>query len=230
VRKPTLGVRLLGVGWLFFLASSSGASTMGFTRHFHFPPGTEPNLHWISLPWSYQPEDVGTLGALDAEDLCEDLGEAGSIASILRWDEPTSTFIEYPCGTENPFLLNQAEGYGVRGSPGQTVQGFVVGVHEDSFAYSISPSGGSQLSWLSIPYHMKVPEKHGDLTINAEDLCRQIGLAEVLAIVRWDDAADVFESYACGSELETPFEILRGESYGVVNRSGQTIQWHPIHY
>lgn len=206
------------------------ASTMGFARQFDLPPSAGPSLHWISLPWSYQPQDVGTPGVLDAEDLCRDLGGEETVAAVLRWDEPTSTVQEHTCGTENPFALDRGEGYGVRNVPGRTIRGAVVGAHDDAFAYSIPATAGSQLSWLSVPYHLRIPENHGDLGIDAEDLCRQIGLTEVLAVVRWNAAVGAYEAYGCGSELAMPFEIVRGLAYGVINRGQQTLDWQPIHY
>ena len=212
------------------IAGATQASTMGFSRQFYFPPSTGLGLHWIAPPWNYQPQDVGVVGVLDAEDLCQDLGGEDTIGGILRWDETTSTLVEHPCGAPDPFPLSKGEGYGLRNVPGETILGALTGVHDDSFSYSISPSGGSQLSWLSVPYHLRVPESHGDLRVDAEDLCRQIGPSEVLAIIRWDDQAGAYETYGCGSEFQAPFEIVRGEAYGVVNRSGQTIDWQPIHY
>jgi hypothetical protein len=206
------------------------AAIMGFTRQFHFPPSAGPSLHWVALPWNYQPQDVGTPGVLDAEDLCQDLGGEDTIAAVLRWDEATSAFAEHLCGAADPFALDQGEGYGLRNVPGETFLGALAGVHDDTFAYSIPPSGGSQLSWLSVPYHLRIPEKHGSLTVDAEDLCRQIGLSEVLAIVRWNDEVGAYEAYGCGSALQPPFELVRGEAYGVVNRMGQTVDWQPIHY
>lgn len=212
------------------ISTPAMASTMGFTRQFDFPPSAGPSLHWIALPWKYQPQDVGTPGTLDAEDLCQDLGGEATVAAILRWDEATSTFGEHLCGSGDPFPLVLGEGYGLRNVPGQTIRGAVAGVHNDSFAYSIPVSGSSQLSWLSVPYHLRIPEKQGDLRIDAEDLCRQIGSTEVLAIVRWDADVGAYEAYGCGSELQEPFEVVRGEAYGVINRAQETIDWQPTHY
>lgn len=225
-RRPAVLVGLL----ILVPSLSANASTMGFTRQFYFPPGTSPTLHWIALPWSYQPQDVGTAGVLDAEDLCQDLGGSATVEAVLRWDEATSTFVEYLCATTGPFPLSLGEGYGVRNVPGETILGAVAGTHDDAFSYSIAPTGGSQLSWLSVPYHLRMPEKHGDLDVDAEDLCRQIGSSEVLAVMHWNDETEAYEAYGCGSDFETPFEITRGDGYGVINRSGQTIDWQPIHY
>ena len=86
------------------------------------------------------------------------------------------------------------------------------------------------MTWISVPYHLQVPENGGTLRVTAEDLCRQIGSAEVLAILRWDEASASYRAYGCGSSFEAPFEIERGQGYGVVNRPGQTIDWQPLHY
>ncbi|MBZ0112295.1 MAG: hypothetical protein K8J08_07545, partial [Thermoanaerobaculia bacterium] len=228
-----LALPILAVALLFLVASAASsqvAVVMGFTRQFNFPPTTGPNLHWISLPWVYEPVDVGTIGTLDAEDLCQDLGGVAAVGSILRWNEASSTFTEYACGAGGPFALVEGTAYAVRNAPGATLLGAVAGVHDNSFTYSIAPSGGSQLSWLSVPYHLRIPERHGDLLVTAEDLCRQIGSTEILAIVRWDEPSAAYQAYGCGSELDAPFEIERSTAYGVVNRAGQTITWQPIHY
>lgn len=222
--------RLVATLLLAGIASPTGAATMGFTRQFDFPPTAGPNLHWISIPWRYQPLDFGTPGALDAEDLCQDLGGDETIAAVVRWDEASSTFVEYSCGADSPFALAKGTAYALRNVSGEAILGALAGAHDDSFAYSIPPSGASQLSWLSVPYHLRIPEKHGDLRITAEDLCRQIGSDEVFAIVRWHEPSAAYEAYGCGSTFQAPFEIVRGEGYGLVNRPNQTIEWQPIHY
>jgi hypothetical protein len=201
---------------------------MAFTRQFYYP-ASGPSLHWIALPWRYQPQDVGTIGQLDTRDLCQDLGGASTIAAIVRWDNATSTLIEHSCGG-SPFPLTEGTAYALRNASGQTILGALVGAHDDAFTYSIPASGGSQLSWLSIPGHVRIPEKHGDPRVTAEDLCRQIGNSEVLAIVRFEEASGLYRAYGCGSAFETPFDIVRGEAYAVVNRPGQAIVWQPLHY
>jgi hypothetical protein len=203
---------------------------MGFTRQFLFPPTGGANLHWISIPWIYQPLDVGTPGTLDVEDLFQDLGGDQTIAAVVRWDEASSTFVEHPCGAGSPFVLAQGIAYGLRNVPGQTINGALAGAHDNAFSYSVPPTGGSQLSWLSVPYHVRIPEKHGDLRVTAEDLCRQIGSSTVLAIMRWDEPSGAYQVCGCGSALQAPFEVARGEGYGVINRPGQTINWQPTHY
>lgn len=233
--SPRTGLTLpiLAVALLFSMASTASsqvAVTMGFTRQFNFPPTTGPNLHWVSLPWVYEPVDVGTIGTLDAEDLCQDLGGEATVGSVLLWNEASSTFTEHACGAGSPFALVEGTAYGIRNAPGATILGAVAGVHDNSFTYSIAPSGGSQLSWLSVPYHLRIPERYGDLLVTAEDLCRQIGSSEVLAIIRWDEPSAAYHAFGCGSDLEAPFEIERGTAYGVVNRTSQTVTWQPIHY
>lgn len=204
--------------------------TMGFTRQFNFPYASVTNLHWISIPWKYLPQDTGTIGVLDAEDLCADLGGSQTIAAVLRWNEATSSLVEHPCGAASPFALAEGTGYALRNAAGSGIAGALAGAHDNAFSYSIAATGGSQLSWLSVPYHLRIPEKFGDLLVNAEDLCRQIGSSELLAITRWNNDQSAYEAYGCGSTFVAPFEINRGESYGVVNRATQTIVWQPIHY
>lgn len=212
------------------LCGPAAAATMGFTRQFDFPPTTGPNVHWISLPWRYSPQDVGTSGLVDAEDVCQDLGGAPAVAAVLRWNEASSTLIEHACGTGSPFPILKGVGYAVRNGAGRTILGAVAGAHDDLFAYSIPSTSGSELTWLSVPYHLRIPSKPGDLRVTAEDLCRQIGAAEIFAVVRWNETAAAYEAYGCGSALQAPFEIERGTAYGVVNRPGQTIAWQPIHF
>ena len=220
----------LGIALAAAIPVASSVASVGFTHKFSFPPSSGPNLHWISLPWAYHPIDFGTLGVLDAEDLCRDLESNGSVSSVVRWEETTSTFEEHSCGAADPFPLTQAISYAVRNAPAQAIAGAVAGAHDDAYIYSIPPSGGSQVTWISVPYHLQIPENGGTLRITAEDLCRQIGSAEVLAILRWDETLASYRAYGCGSAFEAPFELERGQGYGVVNRPGQTIDWQPLHY
>jgi len=213
---------------LLLLASHAGAqSSMGFKHNVILDATSTPALHWLSLPYLYAPEDAGTPGILDAEDLCQDLD---GIAAVLAWDEPSSTFVEHLCGDPSPFALEQGIGVGIRLEPVRHLFAPLSGSHDDGFAYSIPPSGGSQLTWLSVPNHVRIPEKLGDSRVTAEDLCRQIGETEVLAIVRWSRDDGAYEAYGCDSVFHEPFQLVRGEAYGVVNRTNQTIDWLPIHY
>jgi hypothetical protein len=200
---------------------------MGFKHNVTFEATPAAALRWLSLPYLYTPQDAGTPGTLDAEDLCQDLD---GIAAVLRWDEPTSTFAEHPCGEPSAFALEQGIGFGIRLGPDRHLFSALSGGHDDGFVYSIAPSGGSQLTWLSVPLHVRIPEKRGDSRVTAEDLCRQIGETEVIAVVRWNAEAAAYETYGCGSAFHEPFQLVRGEAYGVVNRSNQTIDWQPIHY
>lgn len=214
---------------LALLVSTSGAaqSSIAFKQNVILESSPTSILHFVSLPFVYTPPDVGTIGTLDAEDLCQDLD---GVAAVLRWDEPSSTFVEHQCGDASPFGLSQGVGYAVRLPPNFGIRSALSGGHDDAFAYSIPPSGGSQLAWLSVPYHVRIPEKHGDSRVTAEDLCRQIGLAEVAAILRWNRELGAYEAYACGSTFQEPFQLARGEGYGVINLPNETIDWQPIHY
>lgn len=205
------------------------ASDMGFKLRVDIISDPSPQLFWLSIPYRYTPEDVGTQGTVDAEDFCQDLS-SGGVSAVVRWDEPSSTFVEHPCGGGMPFALTVGTGYGVRVTAGWSINSNIAGSHDDGFAYSIPPSGDGQLSWLSVPYHLRVPEHGFNLPVSAEDLCRQIGSSEVLAIVRWDGPTGAYQAYGCGSVFEAPFEVVRGRAYGMVNRTGQTIDWQPIHF
>lgn len=211
-------------------AATGHASNMGFKRSVNIlsNPGSS-TVHWLSLPYRYTPDDVGLPGMVDAEDLCQDLGSDG-VEAVLRWDEPSSTFVEHPCGGGSPFVLAAGTGYGVRLLPDWSLMANLAGGHDDGFEYSIPPTAGGQLSWLSVPYHLRIPENGSDPAIDAEDLCTQIGASEVLAVIRRVEPAGVYEAYGCGSTLQPPFEIVRGRSYGVINRPGATLTWQPVHY
>lgn len=206
----------------------AGTPNMGFKQAVDLTKAQIERVHWLSLPYRYAPADVGTPGVVDAEDLCQDLG-GGWLLGILRWHEPTSTFIEHTCGGPSPFPLVKGMGYGIRIAPNYHVRTDVGGGHDDDFTFSIPPTGGSQMSWISLPYHLK-KLSFGPGPFTAEDLCRQIGVSEVKAIVRHDTATGIFHAYVCGSTFEQPFEIKRGTAYGVINQTGQTITWQPEHY
>lgn len=209
-------------------STGSFSSTMGFKQRLILNASPGPSIHWLSLPYRYSPEDVGTPGVVDAEDLCQDAGDGGGIAAVLRWNEAASTLVEHYCGAASPFALLEGVGYGIRRVPNWSLSANLAGGHDDAFAHSIPATGGSQLSWLSVPYHLKNAANHDPIT--AEGLCQQIGSSEVLAIMRWDTAAEVYRAYGCGSAFEAPFPITPGEAFGVINRGGQTISWQPIHY
>jgi hypothetical protein len=211
------------------VAAPALATNTGFKQTIILEAAAVPTLHWLSLPFRYLPADVGLPATVDAEDLCQDLDGDG-VEAVLRWDEPTSTFVEHTCGSGGPFPLDEGIGYGVRVAPDWSIRAHLSGGHDDGFSYLIPPSGGSQLQWLSLPYHLQVPERPADVELDAEDLCRQIDDADVLAIVRWNGEIGAYESHGCGSAFTAPFEIVRGQAYGVVNRSQQTIGWQPAHF
>jgi hypothetical protein len=215
---------------LALLASGTAAaqSTTGFKLNLSLESSPAPTLHWLALPYLYSPADVGDPGILDAEDLCQDLGDG--ITAVLRWNETSSAFQEHPCGDPSPFALDEGVGYGIRLQADRTFAAAITGGHDDGFAYSIAPSGGSQLTWASVPYHIRATDKPLGSLVTAEDLCRQIGDNEVLAILRWNGDLGAYETYGCGSAFQTPFDVVRGESYGLINRPNQTIAWQPVHH
>jgi hypothetical protein len=206
-----------------------GASAaMGFKHNLILSSAPAPTIYWISLPYRYEPEDVGTVGLVDAEDLCHDLSEAGVATAVLRWNEATSTIVEYVCGDPNPFALAPGTAYGFRRAPSTSLSANLAGGHDESFTHSIAATGGSQLSWVSVPYHIR--DATGQRSVTAEGLCQQIGSSEVLAVVRFDAATGAYGAYGCGSSLAPPFVVRAGEGLGLVNKGGQTITWQPLHY
>lgn len=223
MRRVNRWVSGLTVLFPVLVASAALASNMGFAWNLSRPVQGNPSRHWVSLPWVYAPAT--------ARALCDDLGGSAKVASVWRWDEASSTFISHACAsTADGFALTRGVAYGIQNVPGQTIKALVVGVHDDAYTYSIAPTTGSNLSWISIPYHHDLRDQGGVAgQLDAEDLCRAIGPA-VAAIVRWDGAAGVFRSYACGSELDAPFVIELTVGYGLVNSAGQTIVWQPPHF
>jgi hypothetical protein len=209
------------------LAVPASASNMGFRVSFRLQPSGFSN--WISVPYLYSPEDFGTPSVVDVEDLCRDLGGSSTVASVLRWDEPSSTFMSWTCGAAGtPFSLVKGTAYGVVNVPGEIVEASLLGAHDNAFAFNIPATTGSNLTWISIPYHHKIPDL-APSGVDAEDVCRSIGSAAA-AIIRRDAATGTYSAYACASTFDTPFPIAIGTGYGVINSPGQSIVWQvPIY-
>ena len=210
--------------------SADGAlqSTMGFKQRLIFSATSGPSIHWLSLPYRYEPEDVGTIGVVDAEDLCQDVGDGGGITAVLRWNEAASTIVEHTCGNPSPFALQAGQAYGIRRTPNWSLSANLAGGHDDALSFSIPASGASQLSWVSAPYHLRNAANNDPVT--AAGVCQQIGSSEVFAILRYDSAAGSYRAYGCGSTFELPFQVEAGEGLGLVNRGSQTISWQPLHF
>lgn len=213
---------------VMLLAAPASASNMGFRVSFRLQPSGFSN--WISVPYFYSPEDFGTPSVVDVEDLCRDLGSPSTVASLLRWDEPSSTFVSWTCGdTGTPFTLVKGTAYGVVNVPGEIIEASLLGAHDNAFAFSIPATAGSNLSWISIPYHNKIPDLAPPSGVDAEDVCQSIGSAAA-AIIRRDATTGMYVAYACVSSLDTPFPIAVGTGYGVINSPGQPIAWQPPVY
>jgi len=208
---------------VFFLVTAPlFASNMGLALRMQLESSPQ-RLHFISLPYLYTPAT--------AEALCSDLGGSGVVSSILRWDETTSSFIEYACGSgTGDFALGEAVGYGVRVALYQSIDTLIVGIHDDTFEFDFAPDSGSNLHIISLPYHLALPDAGGQAAVvDAEDLCLEAG-PELYSVLRWNEAVERFEAYVCGSVFSTPFELEQGVGYGLVNVDGETIQWQPTHY
>lgn len=213
---------------VMMLAAPASASNMGFRIKFRLEPSGFAN--WIAVPYFYSPEDFGTPSVVDVEDLCRDLGGLTTVASVSRWDEPSSTFVSWTCGDAGtPFNLVKGTAYGVLNAPGELIEASLLGAHDNAFVFSIPATAGSNLSWISIPYHHKIPDLATPSGVDAEDLCQSIGAAAA-AIIRRDATTGTYIAYACASTLETPFAIVVGTGYGVINSSGQAIAWQPPIY
>ncbi|HYC58175.1 MAG TPA: hypothetical protein VEK79_01280 [Thermoanaerobaculia bacterium] len=201
---------------------------MGFRVSFRLQPSGFSN--WISVPYFYSPEDFGTPSVVDVEDLCRDLGSPSTVASVMRWDEASSTFVSWTCGdTGTPFTLVKGTAYGVVNAPGEIVEASLLGAHDNVFAFDMPATAGSNLSWISIPYHHKIPDLAPPSGVDAADVCASIGSAAT-AIIRRDATTGMYIAYACASTLDTPFPIAIGTGYGVINSPGQPIAWQvPIY-
>ncbi|NOZ78700.1 MAG: hypothetical protein GXP48_05880 [Acidobacteria bacterium] len=121
--------------------------------------------------------------------------------------------------------------YGVRNAVGQAIDELLVGIHDQAFAFNIAPTSGSELTWVSVPYHAAIVDLGGTPgVVDAEDLCIAIGEDDVFAVVRWDEGSQAYVAHVCGSAFDAGFPLTVGEGYGLVNAQGQTIDWQPRHY
>jgi hypothetical protein len=201
-------VRSISILLVMILAAPASASNMGFRVNFRLLPSGF--ARWIPVPYFYSPEDFGTPSVVDVEDLCRDLGGTTTVASVSRWDEPSSTFVSWTCGGGGtPFNLVKGTAYGVLNTPGEIIEASLLGAHDNAFAFSTQATTGSSLSWISIPYHHKIPDLAAPSGVDAEDLCQSIGSAAA-AIIRRDATTGTYIAYACTSTLDTPFAIVVG--------------------
>ena len=209
----------------FTAFQAAAAWNMGFRLTLTLPRGTR----FVSIPYRYTPADFGSPGVLDSEDLCRDLG---AVTSIVRWVEASSQFVQYTCGSASGwFPLQEGTAYGVFNGGASDVTATLVGAHDNTFSYSLPATVGSNLSWVSIPYHARIPDVSGTPAgLDAEDVCQAVGSSIAFAVIRWDVETSLFVSYRCGSTLEEPFRLSIGEGYGLVNAAGQSISWQPPHY
>ena len=207
---------------LLLLSAPLVASNMGVALRMDLESYPQ-RLHFISLPWLYTPAT--------ADALCWDLGGTEDVSEILRWDDTTSSFVEYACGSHvGDFSLEEASGYGVRVKSWEYIDTLLVGRHDDSFDFDFAPGSAGTLHWVSLPYHLALPDAGGqEEVVDAEDLCLQAG-PELFSVLRWNETAEDFEAYLCGSEFSTPFELEQGVGYGLINVDGESIQWQPTHY
>jgi len=87
-------------------ASAARASNTAFALPATFG-GAVQVLSFLSVPYVYAPST--------AEALCSDLGGATKVASVMAWDEASSTFVTHTCGSgSNNFALEEGAAYGAR--------------------------------------------------------------------------------------------------------------------
>ncbi len=132
-------VVLLAAGW-------APASNMAFAFRVNLGVAGQ-ELRFIALPYDVTPDT--------AEALCEDLGGDEAVAEVLRWDEATSRFVVHTCGSvTQDFSLEEGMAYGVRSAAGNAIDALLVGMHDQSFTLELAPTTGSNMSWISPPYHL----------------------------------------------------------------------------
>ncbi len=219
----TLRVAIVVASLCLLAAATASASNMAFALRLQLTTSGDQHPHFLALPYQYAPTT--------AEGLCGDLGGSDVVQSVARWDETTSRFVIYQCGGTGNFALTEGMSYGVRQVASQTIDTLLVGIHDPAFSFNIAPTSQSNLTWVSVPYHAAIVDLGGtDGVVDAEDLCLAIGSDTLFAIVRWDDTSQTYTAHVCGSVFDEPFPLTIGEGYGLVNASGQTIQWQPAHY
>jgi len=203
-------------------AASASASNMAFALRLQVGGGGQ-ELRFVALPYEYAPAT--------AEELCDNLG-APTVAEVLRWDDAASGFVVHPCGTGTAnFELEEGYAYGVRTAMDKAIDALLVGTHDPAFTLALPSGSGSNLSWVSVPYHAAIPDRAGvPGVVDAEDLCLAIGEGTVFAIVRWDEGSWAYVTHTCGSVFDEGFPLTVGEGYGLVNAEGQDISWQPEHY
>jgi hypothetical protein len=211
---------------VLYLASPALASNVGFAYRLNIPAGSGGTLTWLALPWFYSPTT-----SVNAEALCQDLQNGtASVTAVLAWDEASAQMVSYTCGSGTGFVVQEGIAYGVLQAPGQAISTTIVGSHDDAYAYSIPPTTGANLTFVSIPYHHHILDVAGAPgVVDAEDLCQSVG-ASLAAVVRYDGTAGAYTAHACGSTLDEPFALALGTGYGLVNAEGQTITWQPPHF
>lgn len=195
--------------------------TIGFAYKLVRDP-TTPARFSLSLPYVYGPGN--------ASGLCADLGP-GTVANVRTWDEASSRFLVYACsGGANNFTLVPGRAVLVERAPGTTLNALLVGAHDGQLEFDISPTPGSNMTWVSLPYHLALPDAGGIAgVIDAEDLCLDVG-AGLMAVVRWVEEEEVFAAYLCGSTLDQPFPLEVTQGYGLVNAPGEGFSWRPDHF
>ena len=214
-------------------ASSAFAGNLGFWYRVVLDAGGPTGkLYWISLPYVYTPQDVGSIGQLDAEDLVQDLQPLGltspctgsncAVAEVRAFDSTTGEYLTWTTGgAGTPFELEPGLGYAIvlRTVGAHTAHAVdVVGAHDPGLALSgCHDPGGVNLLWISLPPNLDIDVSDGiPGVLDAEDLGWAMGGPDhVFQLRRLNDATGLYEAWVVDSVYGAPFTVDLTRAVGV---------------
>ena len=227
----------LAAGLVVLGAGAVQASNMAFLVRYQltYDAGGASNLHWVSIPYHYQPPDVNGNGVVDAEDLIQDLqpraytrpcqvGSSGpdvcAVYQVWRWDESTGSYQTYRLNDFGTglFTLTPGEAYGldIQAVGSNTTHDLeLVGGNDPTFQlqYCFDPSADNS-HWFSLPPNLMIPDSNGNGQVDAEDLGQAMGGPDwIYQIRRYDTATGLQQVWRVGSAFGTPFTIDATEGY-----------------
>jgi hypothetical protein len=189
-------------------------------------------LYWVSLPYVYTPQDFGTIGVLDAEDLIQDLqplvltrpctGTGCAVAEVRVFDPTTGEYLTWSNGgTGTPFELDAGASYAVilRTVGTHTVHAVhVVGAHDPTLQLEADHVPNTvNLRWISLPPHLDIDTTSGiPDVLDAEDLGLAMGgPTAVFQLRQLDEATGLYRSWVVNSAYGTPFPVDLTRGVGV---------------
>lgn len=219
---------LLGIG-------SAGASNMAFLVRYQLTYSSSgSNLHWVSIPYHYQPPDANGNSVVDAEDLAQDLQPRDSgytrpcdastnpcaVYQVWHWDEASGAYETWRAGSSfgTPFQLQPGESYGldIQAVGANTTHLLeLTGGNDPSFQlqYCFDPSANNYHRF-SLPPNLMISDVNGNGQLDAEDLGQAMGGPDwIYQIRRYVTSTGLEESWRVGSAFGTPFTIDPKEGY-----------------